>query len=219
MRWTVKAAKGFGAVGRRGCRRLMLAVAVSMTLPLNPLPAHADDATAYTFWVASFVPAAGNNLKWKDSTGFATYGNSATAGADSWSSATTHITLTKVTAGANIEVHLDATTVDPSHCGYTNPSTYDANGHWNATVHWFYISQSLSGSTSTQRKQCAVHEFGHALGLDHTDRALCSQVQIMDAYRYRNPSTGAWTNNDMYSCNPQYQDPRAGDVAGVNLLY
>lgn len=172
---------------------------------LNPLPAHADDSTAYTFWVGYFA-GSGNLLKWKDATGAVSYGNGALTAALSWSSGTTHVTLTQVTTGANIEVRIGqfgATT----ECGHTDPSGVDGSRHWTSTVVWYYNTQNMTGSTATQRKQCGVHEFGHALGLDHTDRSQCSLTQMM--------SSSATYN--FWTCN--YQDPRAGDLNGVNHLY
>jgi hypothetical protein len=182
---------------------LLLAAALPALL-LTPSPAHADDSTAYTFWVGYFA-GSGNLLKWKDATGAISYGNSALAAAGSWSSGTTHVSLTEVTTGANIEVrlgHFGPTT----ECGQTDPSGVDANRHWTSTVVWYYNTDNMNGTTSTQRKQCGVHEFGHALGLDHTNRNVCSLVQMMS-------SSGV----NFWTCG--YQDPRLGDLNGVNHLY
>jgi len=196
---------------RRSLRIAALLIATATAQVLSPGMAHADDSTAYTFWVGHFA-GSGNLLKWKDDTGAISYGNGALAGATSWSSATTHITLTEVTSGANIDVRLGQFGTN-TESGQTNPSPVDSSGHWMTTVVWYFNTDNLSGSTPTQRKQVAVHEFGHALGLAHTNRNQCSLTQMMAG---SNPGEPPPAYN-MFTCN--YQDPRAGDVNGVNHLY
>lgn len=193
-------------------KRLPIVAAITLLLLAASPWAHADNSSFYTFWVGHFTHTSGNSLKWKDSTGYVSYGNGAQNAADAWSSATSQLTLTKTTTGANIEVHTGA--FGDSECGHTTPSTTDSNGNWTATVHWYYDTVTMSGSTPTQRQQCGVHEFGHALGLDHEQKQLCTDVQMMDGHRSAGPP---YADNDFWTCG--YTVPRLGDSGGINALY
>jgi len=104
----------------------------------------------------------------------------------------------------NIEVHLGNFGVNQE-CGHTNSSATDGSGNWVTTVHWYFNADDMGGATNVQLKTCGVHEFGHALGLDHFDKTLCSDVQMMDP------------GNELWTCG--YTDPRAGDRGGINSLY
>jgi hypothetical protein len=192
-------------VKARWSRRLtssVLAGVLAMTATAVPLsmatPANAADQ--FNLWGCKFSTA---SLNWQDSTGYLSYGNQAAAAAQAWTTTATPIVLTKVTSRANIRVELE--NLGNNGTGGNTYASPCSGGNWTTTVVWRYNTGTMSGSTPTQLKQAAIHEFGHALGLDHYNANSCPNVQMMD------PDT------QVYTCG--YTAPRPGDVAGINYLY
>lgn len=185
-------------------RALGLAAILAVALTVSATPAYADDPTAFSLYGCRFNSSA---IKWQDSTGFVSWGNRAQFGATQWAGAAVPITLTKVTSGAQIRVELQNLPADtaPARTYYSTCSA----GIFQGTVEWRYNTAVAGGYTTTEQQQIAVHEFGHALSLNHINKGTCSNLQMMD--------TDGQGSNGIYFCG--YTAPRQGDVAGVNATY
>jgi hypothetical protein len=151
----------------------------------------------------------GNALKWKDNTTRVGYSGPAATSVTAWNSATTHVTLTLVTTGANVNVNdgnFGPTINGNQWDGVTYLSTC-SGGYWTATANSWWNRYYTDAYASTERQSVMVHEIGHALGLDHYTAGTCPNVQIMQ--------TDTYMRYDFCA----YSTPQSGDVAGVNTMY
>ncbi len=93
----------------------------------------------------------------------------------------------------------------------------DVPGKVYSNIAWVNINSAYAGTkkipafdqqTDEQKLTTIVHEFGHALGLDHytAGQTDCANMQVMQPFM-----------DDLWACG--IAAPRSGDVAGIERLY
>lgn len=162
-------------------------------------------AEAAPAWVDGHCKFRTPSLKWKDLTTRTGYSTPATSSIASWNATPTPVFITKVTSGANMTI-ADVNAGENEGDGGTYQSCVAG---YNYVTTQSIINRFYADKYEIKKRQSVIaHEFGHALGLEHTTQSSdCTVVPLMfggTAIRY-----------DL--C--RWYTPKQDDIDGINALY
>lgn len=144
------------------------------------------------------------NIVWTNASSTA-YKSTATDAVAAWTSAVSVVSLSAVPPEYSYNIRLfdvnqGATNIDGS-TSYYCPAGYFSGIVYSSVNTYYTDNYSADG-----RKQVMVHEFGHALGLDHSGTSTCSGQPIM-----------YYSSARYFTCN--HVNPQTDDIAGINHIY
>lgn len=161
-------------------------------------------AEAAPTWVDGHCKFKTASLKWKDLTTRSGYSTPAHSSIVAWNATPTPVFVTEVTSGANMTI------TDGNYGAGDDGGTFQScvGGYNYVTTQSFINRYYADGYEVNKRQSVIVHEFGHALGLEHTPPASdCTVVPIMHG--------GTAVRYDL--C--RWYTPKQDDINGINALY
>lgn len=161
-------------------------------------------ADAAPTWVDGHCKFKTPSLKWKDLTTRYGYSTPATSAIAAWNGTPTPVFITKVTSGANMTI------TDGNYGAGDDGGTFQSCvAGYNYVTTQSYINRYYGDGYELNKRQSVIgHEFGHALGLEHTPQSSdCTVVPLMFG--------GTAVRYDL--C--RWYTPRQDDIDGINALY